>query len=149
MRGLPAHPDVTSPKGGDGSDAPRGQILGPLPRTQRGNRFILTTCDYATRYPDVIALPSTDACWVARELVAFFARVGIPEEFLTDQGSNFMSALLGEVFTHLQGAGLTVKIKKCLFGWPIVPYLGHLVGGGDLEPDPGKVQAVKEYPNQK
>ena len=53
---------------------------------------------------------------------------------------------LRQVFTRLQGAGLTVKIKKCQFGRPKVPYLGHLVGGGDLEPDPGKVQAVKEYP---
>ena len=90
-------------------------VVGPLPRTQRGNRFILTICDYATQYPEAIALPSTDACRVARELVAFFARVGIPEAFLTDQGSNFMSALLGEIFTHLHGAGLTGKIKKCQF----------------------------------
>ena len=75
-------------------------FVGPLPRTQRGNRFILTICDYATRYPEVIALPSTDACRVAQELVASFAWVGIPEEILTDQGSNFMSALLGEVY-HL------------------------------------------------
>ena len=53
---------------------------------------------------------------------------------------------LRQVFAHLQGAGLTVKIKKCQFGRPKVPYLGHMVGGGDLEPDPGKVQGVKEYP---
>ena len=77
-------------------------VVGPLPRTQRGNHFILTICDYATRYPEAIALPSTDAYRVARELVAFFARVGIPEEILTDQGSNFMSALLGEVYHLLQ-----------------------------------------------
>jgi len=43
-------------------------------------------------------------------------------------------------------AGLTVKIKKCPFGRPKVPYVGHLVGEGDLEPYPGKVQAVKKYP---
>ena len=29
-------------------------VIGPLPRTQRGNRFILTICDYATRYPDML-----------------------------------------------------------------------------------------------
>ena len=53
---------------------------------------------------------------------------------------------LRQVFTHLQGAGLTVKIKECHFRRPKVPYLSHLVGGEDLEPDPGKVQTVKEYP---
>ena len=77
-------------------------FVGPLLRTQHGNRFILTICDYATRYPEVIALPSTDVYRGARELVAFFAWVGIPEEILMDQGFNFMSALLGEVYRLLQ-----------------------------------------------
>ena len=45
---------------------------------------------------------------------------------------------LRQVFTRLQWTGLTVKIKKCQFGRPKVQYLGHLVGGGDLEPDPGR-----------
>ena len=77
-------------------------FVGPLSRTQRGNHYILTICDYATRYPEAIALPSTDACQVARELIAFFARVGIPEEIFMDQGSNFMSTLSGEVYHLLQ-----------------------------------------------
>lgn len=76
-------------------------FVGPLPRTQRGNRFILTICDYATPYPEAIALPSTDTSRVARELIAFFAQVGIPEEILTDQGSNFMSTML-EIYRLLQ-----------------------------------------------
>ena len=76
-------------------------FVGPLPRTQRGNRFILTMCDYATRYPEAIPLPSTEAGRVAKELVSVFARVGVPDEILMDQGSNFMSALLGEVYLLL------------------------------------------------
>lgn len=77
---------------------------GPLPRTQKGNRFILTLCDYATCYPEAIALPSTEAPRIAKALIAVFARVGIPEEILTDQGTNFMSTLLGEVYCllHIQ-----------------------------------------------
>ena len=63
-------------------------FVGPLPRTQRGNRFILTMCDYATRYPEAIPLPSTEAGRVAKELVSVFARVGVPDEILMDQGSN-------------------------------------------------------------
>ena len=77
-------------------------IVGPLPRTQHGNRFILTICDYATRYPEAIALPSIEASRIAKELITVFARVGIPEEILTDQGTNFMSTLLGEVYRLLQ-----------------------------------------------
>ena len=34
-------------------------IVGPLvPITDKGNRYILTLVDYATRYPEAVALPS-------------------------------------------------------------------------------------------
>ena len=77
-------------------------IVGPLPRTQRGNRFVLVICDYATRYPEAIALPSAEAPRVARELIQIFARVSIPEEVLSDQGTNFMSTLLAEIYKLLR-----------------------------------------------
>ncbi|XP_064389549.1 uncharacterized protein LOC135337548 [Halichondria panicea] len=77
-------------------------IVGPLPRTQRGNRYILTICDYATRYPEAIPLPSVEATRVARELLLLFTRVGVPEEVLSDQGTNFMSSLLDEMYQALQ-----------------------------------------------
>ena len=63
-----------------------------------GNQFILTLCDYATCYPEAIAVPSIEACHTAKELVAVFARVGVLDKILTDQGFNFMSALLGEMY---------------------------------------------------
>ena len=77
-------------------------LVGPLPRTQRGNRFILTICDYATRYPEAIPLSNTEAVRITRELVGEFARVGVPDEILTDQGPNFMSSLLQELYQLLQ-----------------------------------------------
>ena len=43
-------------------------IIGPLARTQRGNRFILTIVDYATRYPGAVALSSVEAHRIAKEL---------------------------------------------------------------------------------
>ena len=92
-------------------------LLGP--RTQRGNRFILTICDYATRYPEAIALPSTDACRVARELVAFFTLVGIPEEILTDKDS--ISCLhCGESSTaccKLNASGVRHTTHKLTYLW--------------------------------
>ena len=77
-------------------------IVGPLPKTRHGNRFILTVCDYATRYPEAISFPSTEAPRIARELVSLFSRVGVPEEVLTDQGPNFMSTLLEKMYHILQ-----------------------------------------------
>ena len=66
-------------------------IVGPLPWSRTGMRYILVICDYATRYPEAVALKSIDAASVAKELVHFFARMGVPKEILTDQGSNFTS----------------------------------------------------------
>ena len=76
-------------------------IVGPLPRSRLGNRFILVICDYATRYPEAIPLRSIDAVHIAEELIKVFAHLGIPEEILTDQGSNFTSQLLAELYRLL------------------------------------------------
>ena len=56
---------------------------------------------------------------------------------------------LQEVFKRLQQAGLTVKLKKCCFGQDHTCYLGHVIGGGEVQPDPEKVQAVRVYPEPK
>ena len=72
-------------------------LVGPLPCIQRGNHFILTICDYATRYPEAIPLSNTEAVRITRELVGVFVRVGVPDEILTDQGPNFMSSLLHQL----------------------------------------------------
>ena len=43
-------------------------IVGPLPRSSSGKRFILVICDYATRYPEVIPLRTIDANRIASVL---------------------------------------------------------------------------------
>ena len=77
-------------------------IVGPLPRSRSGNKYILVLCDYPTRYPEAIPLRSIEAERIAEELVKVFARVGVPREMLTDQGSNFTSQLLCEVYQLLK-----------------------------------------------
>ena len=76
-------------------------IIGPLPRSRSGNKYIPVVCDYATRYPEAMAIRSIEAERIAEELVKLFARVGVPEEILTDQGSNFTSSLLAELYRTL------------------------------------------------
>ena len=58
---------------------------------------------------------------------------------------------LHKVFSCLQHAGLTVKLQKCQFGKSKVHYLGHIIGNGEILPDPKKVEAVREFerPNTK
>jgi len=73
-------------------------IVGPLPRSRNGHCYILVICDYAIRYPEAIPLRSIDTEHIAGELINVFTRVGIPKEILTDQGSNFTSKLLMELY---------------------------------------------------
>ena len=47
-----------------------------------------------------------DAEHVAEELVKIFARVGLPKEILTDQGSNFTLVLLKEMYRLLHVSGI-------------------------------------------
>jgi len=86
----------------------------------------LVFCDYATRYPEAIPLRSIDAGTVADQLIQLFARMGIPREILSDQGTNFMSQLIKELYNllhihrirtspyHPQTDGLVERFNKTL-----------------------------------
>ena len=84
-------------------------IVGELPRTTTGFRYILTIVDYATRYPEAILLRSTTSKAIADALIHYFSRVGIPD--VSDQGSNFMSKLMAQLYEQL---GIT-KIKTSVY----------------------------------
>ena len=66
-------------------------IVSPIElRSDKKSRYILTMIDYATRYPEAVALPpSIETERAAEALVEIFSRVGIPDEMLTDCGSQF------------------------------------------------------------
>ena len=49
--------------------------------------------DYAMRYPEAVELPGIETERVAEALVEMFSRVGIPDEMLTDCGSQFTAKL--------------------------------------------------------
>lgn len=68
-------------------------MVGPLPATPEGYKYILTVCDYGTRYPEAFPLKSTTSRDVVEALMDLFSRTGIPEEILTDRGANFISEL--------------------------------------------------------
>ena len=85
-------------------------IVGPIePRSNNRSRYILTMMDYATRYPEAIALPSIETERVAEALVEMFSRVGVPDEMLTDCGSQFTSEIMKEVARLLSLQQLTTS----------------------------------------
>ena len=73
-------------------------LVGPIyPASDKGNRYILTLVDYATRYPEAVSLKHITTEAVAEGLVDMFSRLGVPEEILSDQGTQFMSEVMQEV----------------------------------------------------
>ena len=73
-------------------------LIGPVaPVSENGNRYILTVVDFATRYPEVVALPKFETERVAEALLDIFSRVGFPKEILSDRGGQFTSDMMAEV----------------------------------------------------
>ncbi|KAL7834718.1 hypothetical protein SRHO_G00289650 [Serrasalmus rhombeus] len=81
-------------------------VVGPLPQSQQGNRYILVICDYATRYPEAFPLRKVKAHQVVNALIQLISWVGIPREIITDQSTNFTSRLMGEVMALLGIKGI-------------------------------------------
>ncbi|RUS72103.1 hypothetical protein EGW08_020129 [Elysia chlorotica] len=73
-------------------------LIGPIePASEAGHRYILTLVDYATRYPEAVPLRRIDTETVAEALVDIYSRLGVPEEILSDQGTQFISDCMREV----------------------------------------------------
>ena len=73
-------------------------LVGPMPETSRGNKWILVLMDHFTRWQDAIALPDATAPVVATALdKKVFCYLGLPEQIHTDQGAQFESALMAEL----------------------------------------------------
>lgn len=80
-------------------------LVGPLPKSAKGHKYIIVIVDYATRYPEAMPLWKATSRNNARELVLLFTQVVIPKEIITDQGVQVndlsMSSAAGPLPTHI------------------------------------------------
>jgi len=53
--------------------------------------------NYATSYPEAVALSGISIEEVAEALCSIYSRVGVPKQVVHDQGSQFMSEVMAEV----------------------------------------------------
>ena len=68
-------------------------IVGPLPMSH-GKTYILTMIDRKTRWPEAVPIGSITAENIAKHLVdTWFSRYGIPDNIITDQGTQFEGSL--------------------------------------------------------
>jgi hypothetical protein len=72
-------------------------IVGPLPITENGNRFILTFQDDLTKFSYAQAITNHEAKTIAEKLFQFIMIFGIPKSIVTDNSSDFKSELMKEV----------------------------------------------------
>lgn len=78
-------------------------FLGPLPKSEQGNEYVLMMVDQFTKWVECIPLPSQTAEETAKAAVnQLFSRFGTPLEIFTDRGSNFESALFTSFCDLLQ-----------------------------------------------
>ena len=101
-------------------------ILGPLPKTERGAKYILVFICHFTKWVEIYGINTLEAVEVARCLIDLICRHGSPEGLLSDQGRNFESALFKEVCElldvhklrttpyHPQCDGLTERFNRTL-----------------------------------
>ena len=78
-------------------------IMGPLPRSNSGNSYILVIGDYFTKWTQAHALPDHTAQTVAKIVVEEWIRkMGVPRVIHSDQGPDFESNLFQEMCRLLE-----------------------------------------------
>ena len=85
-------------------------IIGPLDKSSAGHEYILVLRDYATRFPEAFPLRIIKTPKIISSLVQFFSRVGIPDEIITDQGTNFTSNLMKQLHKQLGITGIRTTL---------------------------------------
>ncbi|GBN50696.1 Retrovirus-related Pol polyprotein from transposon 17.6 [Araneus ventricosus] len=50
-----------------------------------------------------------------------------------------------EVCNRLMNSGMTLNAKKCIFSQTSIKFLGHIIDGQGIHPDPDKIAAIENY----
>ena len=76
--------------------------IGPLPRTRRGNAYVIVFIDAFTKWPEAFPVPAQDGKTMARLLIEeIIARYSCPEEVLSDGGKYFNSNKMMAIYASL------------------------------------------------
>ena len=78
-------------------------IVGPLPRTEKGNRYIVVAVDYLTKWPEAKALGEATAENVATFIYeSIICRHGCPNRILSDRGTHFNNRIVAALMNRFQ-----------------------------------------------
>ena len=77
-------------------------ILGPLPESYHGNKYVLILCDYFTKWTESYPMPDQEAITIVKVFVReFVSRYSVPNQIHTDQGAQFESKLFQDLCEYL------------------------------------------------
>ncbi|XP_064101316.1 uncharacterized protein LOC135211982 [Macrobrachium nipponense] len=86
---IPKAPLINIPVTGEPFEHIVIDIVGPLPRSKRGNCYILSIVDRMSRFPEAIPIRNAKAKALVQHLIAYFTRFGLPKTLQSDNGRNF------------------------------------------------------------
>lgn len=102
-------------------------LIGPFPRSSKGNRWIIVCADYLTRYCETAALSSATAAQVSDFMLhSIILRHGPPRVIISDRGRQFIADVVEELLRscaskfrhstayHPQTNGLTERTNRTL-----------------------------------
>ena len=127
-RGKPKTKEPLHPiKVGNPFDRVGIDIVGPLPITSQGNKYIVVVTEYLTKWLEARAIPVADASNVASFLFEdIICRHGCSRELLSNQGSHFCNKVIDSLCEnmhikhklssayHPQTNGLTERFNRTL-----------------------------------
>ena len=78
-------------------------LVGPLPETARGNKYIVTMMDGFTKYVAAVTIPCKEAPVVANAVIeGWITKFGCPGRIHTDQGKEFVNKIWTQLCDRLQ-----------------------------------------------
>ena len=78
-------------------------FVGPLPITEKGNKYIIVAIDYFTKWPEAKAVKEATAKEVSTFILEeIICRHGCPKRILSDRGSHFNNEMIRELTEKIQ-----------------------------------------------
>ncbi|KAF2888961.1 hypothetical protein ILUMI_17213 [Ignelater luminosus] len=75
-----------------------------------------------------------------------FVTAYVDDMLIISEDSDMHLIHLERLFCRLQGAGITVKLKKSKFACSEIEFLGHIIKPNGVSMDPKRIEAIKDFP---
>ena len=65
-------------------------------------KYILTICDFFTKWPELVPIKDKKAMTIAKELYLIFMQYGCPNVIISDRGTEVCNAVSEAIFTYMR-----------------------------------------------